>query len=150
MEQIKLRTVRRVFRGLLGSTPVHIKVFRADTIAAKARKVLRVGKGEREAKNLAQARDLGLPCVEPLAHGLALDDGHLNSFVVTRSVASRDFDFPAPAAVATAGGALARKVHDAGVEPLDLHPGNVLVTDAGECWRERAWLTAKVYICKID
>ena len=132
MEQIKLRTVRRVFRGLLGSTPVHIKVFRADTIAAKARKVLRVGKGEREAKNLAQARDLGLPCVEPLAHGLALDDGHLNSFVVTRSVASRDFDFPAPAAVATAVGALARKVHDAGVEPLDLHPGNVLVTDAGE------------------
>ena len=33
---VKRRTVRRVLRGSLGDVPVHVKVFRADTIAAKA------------------------------------------------------------------------------------------------------------------
>lgn len=131
-EQIKLRTVRRVFRGQLGATAVHIKVFRADTIAAKAKNALRTSKGERETSHLNRARDLGLPCVEPLGHGFALDDGHLNSFVVTRSVASQDFEFPAAPQVASAVGALLRKVHDKGIEPRDLHPGNMLITDTGE------------------
>ena len=131
-EQIKLRTVRRVFRGQLGTTAVHIKVFRADTIAAKAKKALRISKGERETNHLNQARDLGLPCVEPLGHGLARDGGQLNSFVVTRSVASQDFKFPASPQIASAVGALMRQVHDKGIEPLDLHPGNMLITDAGE------------------
>lgn len=130
-EQIKLRTVRRVFRGSLGDTAVHIKVFRADTIAAKAKKALRTDKGEREANHLARARELGLPCVEPLAHGLARDGEHLNSFVVTRSVDSQDFEFPASQDVAAAAGALVRRVHDAGIEPLDLHPGNILVDANG-------------------
>jgi len=131
-EQIKARTVRRVFRGQLGTTAVHIKVFRADTIAAKAKKILATGKGEREANNLTAARDRGLPCVEPLGFGLARDNGHLNSFLVTRSVASHDFTFPARPEVARKVGALVRQVHDVGIEPLDLHPGNVLITDAGE------------------
>lgn len=131
-EEIKLRTVRRVFRGKLGTTEVHIKVFRADTIAAKTKKSLRTAKGEREAKHLQLAGAAGLPCVEPLAYGSAIEANQLNSFLVTRSVPSQEFAFPAPPHIAAKVGDLVRRVHDAGIEPLDLHPGNVLVTDAGE------------------
>ncbi len=131
-EQIKLRTVRRVFRGQLGNVAVHIKVFRADTIAAKAKKALRTDKAEREANHLNKARELGLPCVEPLGHGIAIEGDQRQSFLVTRSITSEEFEFPAPPEVATAVGNLVRRVHDAGIEPLDLHPGNVLVTDQGE------------------
>jgi len=131
-EEIKLRTVRRVFRGVLGDTAVHIKVFRADTIADKAKKAVRTAKGERESKHLNRARELGLPCVEPLAHGFARDGEHLNSFLVTRSVASQDFEFPNTAEIGRTVGGLVRRVHDAGIEPLDLHPGNVLVDGDGQ------------------
>ena len=132
LEQIKERTVRRVFRGTLGATAVHIKVFRADTIAAKAKKALRLGKGEREAKHLQEAGAAGLPTIEPLAFGTAIEGDQHNSFLVTRSVASDDFCFPAPPKVAHSVGALIRRVHDAGIEPLDLHPGNVLLQADGE------------------
>ncbi|MEZ6038317.1 MAG: lipopolysaccharide kinase InaA family protein [Planctomycetota bacterium] len=135
LERIKLRTVRRVFRGRLGEVPVHVKVFRADTIAARARDALRAGKGEREARHLLQARALGLPAVEPLAFGIALDDGQPCSFVVTRSVAARAFSLPATDSAARAVGALLRRVHDLGLEAGDLHPGNVLL-DA----EDRPWL----------
>ena len=131
-EEIKLRTVRRVFRGQLASTPVHIKVFRADTIAAKAKKAMRTAKGEREVMHLTMAQKAGLPCVEPLAYGIAVDSSELNSFIVTRSVTGSDFAFPAPPKVAAAAGSLMRQAHDAGFEPLDLHQGNLLITDAGD------------------
>ena len=131
-EQIKMRTVRRGFRGQLGGIAVHIKVFRADTIALKAKNALRTDKAEREANHLNKARELGLPCVEALGHGVAIEGDHRQSFLVTRSVESSDFAFPAPADVASATGKLMRRVHDAGIEPLDLHPGNVLVTSQGE------------------
>ena len=75
---------------------MHIKVFRADTIAAKAKKALRLGKGEREAKHLQEAGAAGLPTIEPLAFGTAIEGDQHNSFLVTRSVASDDFCFPAP------------------------------------------------------
>ena len=130
-EEIKLRTVRRVFRGQLASTAVHIKVFRADTIAAKAKKAMRTAKGEREAMHLTMAQKAGLPCVEPLAYGIAVDSSELNSFIVTRSVTGSDFAFPAPPTVASAAGSLMRQAHDAGFEPLDLHQGNLLITDGG-------------------
>lgn len=131
-EQIKLRTVRRVFQGQLGNVAVHIKVFRADTIAAKAKKALRTDKAEREANHLKKVQDLGLPCVEPLGHGIAIEGDQRQSFLVTRSITSDDFGFPASPEVANAVGRLIRRVHDASIEPLDLHPGNVLVTDQGE------------------
>jgi len=132
LERIKLRTVRRVFRGELDGVPVHVKVFRADTIAARARDAVRRARGEREAQNLLRARELALPAVEPLAHGMALEAGQPCSFVVTRTTASRPFAFPAAPAVAERVGELVRRVHDAGVQPGDLHPGNVLVTDDGD------------------
>lgn len=133
MTERKHRTVRRVYAGVLDETNVHLKVFRANTIAAKARDALRPQhKGVREAQNLQAAREAGLPAVQPLAYGLARDDGQLCSFIATRSVDAAPFTFPCDDAVAAAAGALVRRVHDAGLQPADLHPGNLLVTPTGD------------------
>ena len=134
LERIKLRTVRRVFRGRLGDADVHIKAFRADTIAARARDALRrgSGKGEREARHLQMARDLGLAAVEPLAFGMALENGQACSFLVTRTAAPRTFALGAAHPdEARRVGELLRRVHDLGLHAGDLHPGNVLMPDSG-------------------
>ena len=124
----KERTVRRVFRGRLAGVDVHIKVFRADTIAAKAKDALRRRhKGAREAAHLREALDAGLPAVEPLAYGLARDEGGLAAFVVTRTVDAAPLTLPGRDEDAEAAGRLLRQVHDLGLQPGDLHPGNLLV-----------------------
>ncbi|MGC6486699.1 MAG: hypothetical protein ACON4Z_03570 [Planctomycetota bacterium] len=128
----KERSVRRVFRGVLAGVDVHIKVFRADTIAAKARDALRRRhKGEREAAHLRQALDAGLPAVEPLAYGLARDGGGLGGFVVTRTVDAAPLTLPGSEAGAEAAGRTLRHVHDLGLQPGDLHPGNLLIGPDG-------------------
>jgi len=126
-EERKRRTVRRVFCGSLGGVAVYVKVFRADTIAAKARDALRrLPKGEREAQNLLAARDAGLPAVEPLAFGAAREGDALCSFVVTRSVDAVPLSLPCSEQQGDAAGRLLRQVHDSGLVPGDLHPGNLL------------------------
>ncbi|MBL9076862.1 MAG: hypothetical protein JNL08_05130 [Planctomycetes bacterium] len=132
LERFKERTVRSVFRGRLGGAEVHAKVFRADTLADRARDALRQGRGEREAAHLAAARALGLPVVEVLASGTAMDGGQPRSFVVTRTVPeAAPFTFAAPAAVQRTVGALLRTVHDHGIDLADLHPGNLVLDPAG-------------------
>lgn len=129
----KHRTVRRVFSGRLGEVDVYVKVFRADTIAAKARHALRRRhKGEREALNLQAARDARLPAVQPLAFGLAREGHELCSFLVTRSAEAAPFTLPCDDRVAAAAGSLIRRIHDAGMQPGDLHAGNLLVTSDGD------------------
>jgi tRNA A-37 threonylcarbamoyl transferase component Bud32 len=128
---IKQRTVRSVFTGHLGATAVHVKVYRPDSFADRARDLLRGRPGSREAWNLAALAALGLPTVTPLAHGLAVDQGRKRSFVVTATVAGAPFAWPATDANAAAAGALLRQLHDRGVAPGDLHPGNLLVADDG-------------------
>lgn len=124
----KQRTVRTVLVGALTGVPVHVKVFRADTLSDRARDALRGARGEREFRNLERIRELGLPTVEPLAHGMASAAGELRSFVVTRTLpAARPFDFALPTAVLAAAGRLLRSLHDTGTLPGDLHPGNLLV-----------------------
>lgn len=135
LELCKERTVRSVLRGHLADTPIHAKVWRADTLADRARDAVRRGRGEREAGNLAKARAMGLPVVEALAFGAAEDRGQLRSFVVTRTVVGAvPFTFAAPAAVQRRTGALLREVHDRGLDLADLHPGNLLVDGEGAPW----------------
>jgi tRNA A-37 threonylcarbamoyl transferase component Bud32 len=130
-ERIKERTVRSVFRGRLGGVPVHVKVFRADKLADRARDAVRTPRGEREAANLLKARVLGLPAVEPLAYGIAVDRDQQRSFVVTRTAdEAAQFTFAAPADALRRTGQLLRRIHDSGVRPADLHQGNLLL-DAG-------------------
>jgi tRNA A-37 threonylcarbamoyl transferase component Bud32 len=132
---VKERTVRSVFRGVLGGVDVHVKVFRAHTLADRARDLLRGERGAHEHQNLVRLAGLGLPVVEPLGCGMADDDGTPRSFVVTRTVASaRAFAFPADPTLAAAAGRLLRRLHDQGVAPGDLHPGNLLVDADGHPW----------------
>jgi tRNA A-37 threonylcarbamoyl transferase component Bud32 len=129
----KERTVRTVLQGELGGIDVHVKVFRADTLTDRARDVLRGPRGARELHNLLAARGLGLPVVEPLASGLATDGATLRSFVVTRTVAgAQPFHFGLDAALLQRVGALLRNMHDLGMLPGDLHPGNLVVDADGD------------------
>lgn len=127
-ELIKQRTVRSVFRGALDGVPVHVKVFRPDTLADRVRDFVRRDRGRAEHSHLRAAAELGLPVVEALAHGFASEEGRLRSFVVTRTAAGVPFDFATASPTARHGaGALLRRLHDAGVRLDDLHPGNMLV-----------------------
>ncbi len=133
--RIKERTVRSVLRGELNGIPVHVKVFRTDKLSDRARDALRGPRGERELRNLLRARGLGLPAVEPLGSGMATDGELLRSFVITRTVvAGEPFTFGMPTAVLQRVGALLRRMHDTGVLPGDLHPGNLLVDREGAPW----------------
>jgi tRNA A-37 threonylcarbamoyl transferase component Bud32 len=127
----KERTVRTVLEGELGGVPVHIKVFRPDTFADHARDLWRGPRGGRECDNLVRARALGLPTVEPLAHGQGRAGDRPRSFVVTRTAAGVPFRFDLGAADLARTGALLRNVHDRGMAPDDLHPGNLLVDTSG-------------------
>lgn len=144
LECVKQRTVRRVFRGRLDGVPVHIKVFRVDTLAAKLRASLRRAPGEREAAHLVAARALGLPAVEPLAFGTALEAGQPCSFLATRSVAAAPFGWRCAPATVAAVGSLLRRVHDLGLSPGDLHPGNVLVASPSA-----ASTTPALWLCDL-
>jgi tRNA A-37 threonylcarbamoyl transferase component Bud32 len=127
----KQRTVRSVFRGELGGVPVFVKVFRADTLIDRVRDLVRADRGRAECRHLAAAAGLGLPVVEPLAHGFAVEGDHLRSFVVTRAAPGAPFDFGADAGAQRRTGVLLRRLHDLGVLVADLHPGNVLIDDVG-------------------
>jgi tRNA A-37 threonylcarbamoyl transferase component Bud32 len=133
-ELVKERTVRRVLRGRLDGVAVYVKVFRPHSFADRARDHVRGGRGTREARHLALARSLGLPAVEPLAHGLARDGERLASFVATRAIQAVPFTPAMPPAVGAAVGRLVRRMHDLGLEPGDLHAGNLLVDAAGAVW----------------
>jgi len=129
---VKTRTVRLVLRGPLAGIPVHVKVFRPDRFADRARDLLRMDRGRVEHDNLQRSRQLGLPTVEPLGHGFATVDGARRSCVVTRTIAGS----PLPLAAASTGelaaaGALLRTVHERGMAPNDLHPGNLLLGSDG-------------------
>jgi tRNA A-37 threonylcarbamoyl transferase component Bud32 len=128
----KQRTVRTVLAGTLGGVPVHIKVFRADTFADHARDLLRGPRGSRECRNLVLARAIGVPTVEPLACGEARAGDRPRSFVVTRTAPGAPFRFELGPADLVRTGALLRTIHDRGMAPDDLHPGNLLVGAAGE------------------
>lgn len=135
LRRTKERTVRSVFAGELGSVPVHVKVFRADTFADRARDAVRGPRGERELQNLLHAKTLGLPVVEPLASGIACDGGQQRSFVVTRTVpGGRPFSWPATVRAQQLVGALLARVHARGLLPGDLHPGNLLLDASEQPW----------------
>jgi tRNA A-37 threonylcarbamoyl transferase component Bud32 len=129
---VKERTVRLVLRGTLGGIDVHAKVFRPDTFRDAARDLLRGPRGATEARHLQRLRQLGLPAVEPLAHGHLVAGDRRRAFVMTRTVAAAPFAITtAPADVARCVGALLRQLHDRGIAPGDLHPGNLLADTAG-------------------
>ncbi|MFO1077661.1 MAG: lipopolysaccharide kinase InaA family protein [Planctomycetota bacterium] len=131
----KQRTVRLVLRGQLDGTPAHVKLFRAARLSDRTRDAVRGPKGRAEFEHLLAARELGLPVVEPLAHGHAREGDDRRSFVVTRTIeGAQPFAFPADPTVQDRVGRLLRTVHDLGVHLGDLHCGNLLVDAGGSPW----------------
>ena len=132
----KQTTVRTVLHGRLVDAEVHVKVFRGGKFTDTARDLLTGARGERELRNLLRARELGLPAVEPLAAGVTVDDdGKSRSFLITKTVAGAlPFTFDLAGGVPARVGALLRHAHDRGFLPGDLHPGNVVIDEAGAPW----------------
>lgn len=130
---VKQRTVRLVLRGQVGGVDCHVKVYRTHSLADRARDALRGPRGEREFIELLKLRTAGWPVVAPLACGVLRDRDASSSFLVTGTlVDAHPFAWPASSAAATGTGRLLRRLHDAGLRPADLHPGNVLLTDNGQ------------------
>jgi tRNA A-37 threonylcarbamoyl transferase component Bud32 len=139
---VKRSTVRTILRGALAGIDVHVKLFRTGRLSERARDAATGTRARREHENLLRARALGLPAVEPLAHGAlrgAAPDvdgggggdahGHgAASFLVTRTAPGAEpFTFDAPASALRAVGTLLRTAHDLGFLPGDLHPGNLVL-----------------------
>jgi tRNA A-37 threonylcarbamoyl transferase component Bud32 len=135
---VKSRTVRLVLRGELAGTPCHLKVYRAHTLADRARDRLRGPRGQRgqrEFDQMVALRSAGWPVAEPLAVGLLQNAGGSLSFVVTRTVPeAQPFAWPPPQGAAARCGALLRALHDQGLCPADLHPGNLLLDAQAAPW----------------
>jgi len=129
---VKQRTVRSVLRGSLAGVPVFVKVYRPDTLADRLRDLVRAPRGAAECRALVQLRSLGLPAVEPIAHGLANAGASRCSFLVTRALDAAPFAFAtAGPAGAERTGALLRTVHDLRLAIGDLHAGNLLLDATG-------------------
>ncbi len=120
---------------------VFVKVCRANTPRAVAREWLRPAKARLEYENLAELRRRGVGSVEPLAWGSRSRHWPGDSVLITREQPGvRPLhevlaETTAPAerrALAGRFGAYLARLHAAGVRHPDPHPGNVLVTPAGE------------------
>lgn len=132
---VKARTVRLVLRGELAGVPCHVKVYRAHTLADRARDHLRGPRGQREFERLVALQQAGWPVAAPLAAGMVQDTSGALSFVATRTVpAAQPFAWPAAPDAAARAGALLRALHDQGFRPGDLHPGNLLLDAHAAPW----------------
>jgi len=130
---VKQSAVRSVRCGALADgTAVHVKLYRASCWTDHARDLLQGSRASVEFTNLRRARALGLPAVEPIAHGVATDG---RSFLVTRTVDGAPLLRNGwPTATAAAAGTLLARTHAAGLEAFDLHPENVLRDGSGHLW----------------
>ncbi len=137
LDEVKRSTVRTVLRGSSQGLDFHLKLYRAATLSDRARDSLLGDRASKEARNLLSAARLGLPAVTPLACGsVDAEDGHgVQSFLVTRTVAgAAPFSFALPDAALRAVGELLRAVHDRGLLPGDLHPGNLVLDQELSPW----------------
>ncbi|MEZ5967377.1 MAG: lipopolysaccharide kinase InaA family protein [Planctomycetota bacterium] len=132
---IKGSTVRTVLRGRgPGDLDLYVKVYRAVRWTDHARDALRGSRARVEYDNLSRARRLGLPAVEPIAHGASTAVVG-NSFLVTRAVDGSPLPRGAwPLATAQAVGHLLRRTHDAGLAAFDLHAENIVADTGGGLW----------------
>ena len=137
LEVVKRSTVRTILQGVLetpaGPLAIHVKLFRPARLADRARDLLLGSRAGREFVHLRAAVARGIPAVEALAHGVERGSLGTSSFLVTATAPGTPLPRgPLPEELARAAGAFLRAAHDAGLRALDLHPGNLLATTAGE------------------
>lgn len=138
---VKENLQRTISRAMLPGLDVFVKVCRANTPRSVAREWLRPAKARLEYENLAELRQRGVGTVEPLAWGSRSRYWPGDSVLITREqpgvrplhdVLAGPLSPAARRALAGRFGAYLAGLHSAGVRHPDPHPGNVLVTPAGE------------------
>lgn len=136
LQVIKAATHRRVYRVTLPTAVIFIKHYPIADWRSRFRQWGRTSKARREWLIAQVCAEHQLPTIEPLAFG---ETARRDSFLVTREFPASTLDEfleahredldrspTLRARLATQLAALLANLHDAGVEHLDLHPGNVL------------------------
>ncbi len=133
---VKENLQRTITRHDTPKGPVYVKVCRVNTPRAFVRELLRPAKARLEFENAVELRRRGILAVEPLAWGTRRRWWPSESVVVTREAAgARDFlvvleASPSPSErtrLARGFAVCLARLHDAGVDHPDPHPGNFLI-----------------------
>ena len=144
LETVKSGPHRVVYRVALPGGAIFIKHFLVPDRRAKYRQWFRRGKGRNEGKRSQDLASIGVPTITPVALGERRKRGFLfDNYLVTEEVpgavaldvfVERELgEIPEPRRsrirrdLAEALGVLTARLHNAGMQHIDFHPGNVLV-----------------------
>jgi tRNA A-37 threonylcarbamoyl transferase component Bud32 len=139
-DEVKRNLQRRVSRAVVGGVAVYVKRCRPNTPRAWAREVLRGPKARLEFNNALALAARGIATVEPLAWGRPAGSLPAESVLVTRELAgelladrlARPLSPADRRTLAADLGRFLARLHAAGVTHPDPHPGNFLLTPAGD------------------
>ncbi|MDG3003902.1 lipopolysaccharide kinase InaA family protein [Paludisphaera mucosa] len=144
VQTIKSGPHRVVYRVQLPGSAIYIKHYLVPDRRAKYRQWFRRGKGRNEGRRSQRLASIGLPTIVPIALGERRRRGFLfDNFLITREIPEAvpldeyvERDLPAldeprrsrlRRSLAAALGALTAKLHNAGLQHIDFHPGNIMV-----------------------
>lgn len=144
VETIKSGPHRVVYRVQLPSGAIYVKHFLIPNLRAKYRQWFRRGKGRNEGKRSRSLASIGVPTITPIALGERRRRGFLyDNFLVTREIPDAvpldafieeelpSLDGPRRSRLrrrlAERLGELTARLHNAGLQHIDFHPGNILV-----------------------
>ncbi|WP_165249906.1 lipopolysaccharide kinase InaA family protein [Paludisphaera soli] len=181
LQTIKSGPHRVVYRVQLPGSAIYIKHFLVPDRRAKYRQWFRRGKGRNEGKRSQDLASIGVPTITPIALGERRCRGFLfDNFLITREVpdavpldafVERDLhEIEEPRrsrlrrSLAAALGVLTARLHNAGMQHIDFHPGNILVRlgeddtpfltmidlDALRTVRNFGWAKARLNLALLD
>lgn len=144
VETIKSGPHRVVYRVQLPDSAIFIKHYLVPDRRAKYRQWFRRGKGRNEGKRSLNLASIGVPTITPIALGERRKRGFLfDNFLITGEIpdavpldafVERDLpEIPEPRrsrlrqSLALALGILTARLHNAKMQHIDFHPGNILV-----------------------
>jgi len=145
-EVIKTGVHRTVFRRELPSGVVFVKHFRIAGWRSLAQNLVRPCKAELESRAVRRVAEIGIPTADVLAIGRVWHNGMVrDNYLVTRDLVASQLDqflqrqspgtgeehLQFRTRLAEALGRVAGRLHAAGIEHTDFHPGNILIRGDG-------------------
>ena len=144
VDTVKSGPHRVVYRVRLPEGVIYIKHYLVPDRRAKYRQWFRRGKGRNEGKRSQHLASIGVPTITPIALGERRRRGFLfDNFLITREipeavpldafVEGQLSGLPEPRrsgvrrSLAKALGVLTARLHNAGLQHIDFHPGNILL-----------------------